>query len=105
MPAKSPSKMEAYPPVVIEFYVSTMAGHLSSTVCTLLAPASAGQAVIFKPQNDFQALSVRNASFPVNLGPLYNNGGFGMKPNESSFDGQTYWPALASVGNTCTGFG
>jgi alpha-L-fucosidase len=44
-------------------------------------------AVIFKPQNDFQALSAENTSFAVDLQPWFNNRAFGLKPNDASFDG------------------
>lgn len=53
----------------------------------LFASISVAGAVIFKPQNEFQELSGSNASFAVELGPWFNNRAFGMKPNESSFDG------------------
>lgn len=43
--------------------------------------------VIFMPQNDFQPVSGKSYSFPVDLSPLFNNRGFGMTPNESNFDG------------------
>jgi alpha-L-fucosidase len=56
--------------------------------CGLLASISVTEAVIFKPQNEFQALSGTNPSFAVDLGPWFNNRAFGMKPNDSSFDGQ-----------------
>lgn len=58
-----------------------------NTIYTLLVVASLGEAVIFKPQNDYQALSGVNTSFPVNLQPFYNNRAFGLSPNESSYDG------------------
>jgi len=54
----------------------------------LLASVSFTEAVIFKPQNEFQALSGTNASFAVDLRPWFNNRAFGMKPNDSSFDDQ-----------------
>lgn len=44
-------------------------------------------AVIFKPQNEYKALSAVNPSFPIDLQPWFNNRAFGLKPNESSFDG------------------
>ncbi|KAJ6121190.1 hypothetical protein N7523_005470 [Penicillium sp. IBT 18751x] len=53
----------------------------------LFAAVSVARAVIFKPQNEFKELSGLNASFAVDLGPWFNNRAFGMKPNESSFDG------------------
>lgn len=45
------------------------------------------QAVIFQPQNDFQALSGKAPSVPVDLHAWFNNRAFGLKPNDSSFDG------------------
>ncbi|KAF7158174.1 hypothetical protein CNMCM5623_002840 [Aspergillus felis] len=59
-----------------------------NTFCTLLAVASLGGAVIFKPQNGYQALSGVNTSFPVDLQPFYNNLAFGLYPNDASFDGK-----------------
>lgn len=61
---------------------------LKKTLCALLASVSTGGAVIFKPQNEFQAISGSNASFAVDLKPCFNNRAFGLKPNDSSFDGQ-----------------
>jgi alpha-L-fucosidase len=50
-------------------------------------------AVIFKPQNEFKALSAENTSFAVDLQPWFNNRAFGLKPNDSSFDGKgSGWP-------------
>ncbi|KAJ5205052.1 uncharacterized protein N7498_005931 [Penicillium cinerascens] len=57
-------------------------------VCGLLALFPIAKAVIFKPQNEFQALFGTNASFAVDLRPWFNNRAFGLKPNDSSFDGQ-----------------
>lgn len=52
-------------------------------------------AVIFKPQNEYKGLSAENPSFPVDLQPWFNNRAFGMKPNESTFDGNgSKWPLL-----------
>jgi alpha-L-fucosidase len=59
-----------------------------NTFCTFLAVASLGEAVIFKPQNAYQALSGVNTSFPVDLQPFYNNRAFGLYPNDASFDGE-----------------
>ncbi|GFF61167.1 hypothetical protein IFM51744_10604 [Aspergillus udagawae] len=61
---------------------------LYNTFCTLLAVASLGEAVMFKPQNGYQALSGVNTSFPVDLQPFYNSRAFGLYPNDSNFDGQ-----------------
>jgi hypothetical protein len=61
---------------------------LRNTVCTLLTLASIGDAVIFKPQNEYQALSGLNVSFPVDLQSFYNNRAFGLYPNDASYDGQ-----------------
>ncbi|KAH8433485.1 uncharacterized protein LDX57_011119 [Aspergillus melleus] len=44
-------------------------------------------AVIFNPQNAFQSLDNQNTSVPISLKPLLNNRAFGLKPNESNFDG------------------
>lgn len=60
---------------------------LTKAVCAVLASASAAGAVIFKPQNEYQALSGSNTSFSVDLSPWFNNRAFGLKPNDSSFDG------------------
>jgi len=57
-------------------------------IITLLVASTACHGVIFKPQNEFQALSSANSSLTVDLGSLFNNRAFGLKPNESSFDGQ-----------------
>lgn len=57
-------------------------------VCAVLASVSAAGAVVFKPQNEYQALSGSNTSFAVDLSPWFNNRAFGLKPNDSSFDGQ-----------------
>lgn len=43
-------------------------------------------AVIFKPQNEYKALSAESASFAIDLQPWFNNRAFGLKPNDSSFD-------------------
>ncbi|KAJ5682999.1 hypothetical protein N7462_006164 [Penicillium macrosclerotiorum] len=59
-----------------------------NAICTLFFCISLSKAVIFKPQNEFQALSGESASFPVDLGPWFNNRAFGMSPNESNFDGE-----------------
>lgn len=54
----------------------------------ILASATACQAVIFKPQNDFEAISGPNHSIALDLRPFVNNRAFGLRPNDSSFDGQ-----------------
>lgn len=56
-------------------------------LCSFFASISVAGAVIFKPQNEFQELSGLNVSFAVDLGPWFNNRAFGMKPNDSNFDG------------------
>ena len=58
--------------------------HTIATFAACLVPATA---VIFKPQNEYKALSAEDASFAVNLQPWFNNRAFGLKPNDSSFDG------------------
>lgn len=59
-----------------------------SIACALLVAASSCQAVIFKPQNDFKAISASNSSVSIDLRPFFNNRAFGLSPNDSSFDGQ-----------------
>jgi alpha-L-fucosidase len=54
----------------------------------LLASVTTCQGVIFKPQNDFEALSGPNTSIALDLRPFFNNRAFGLSPNDSSFDGQ-----------------
>ncbi|KAJ6160330.1 hypothetical protein N7470_003726 [Penicillium chermesinum] len=63
-------------------------GKVSNVVWPLLAFGTATHAVFFKPQNEFKAISSINPSFPVDLSPWFNNCAFGLKPNDSSFDGQ-----------------
>ncbi|KAJ5100074.1 hypothetical protein N7532_007075 [Penicillium argentinense] len=83
------------------FYVETANRHLQQLdsltsftminlqrVGALLTAAAFCRAVIFKPQNEFQALSNDNTSVALDLRPWFNNRAFGLKPNESSFDGQ-----------------
>lgn len=58
--------------------------HAITALAVYLVTASA---VIFKPQNEFKALSAENTSFAVDLQPWFNNRAFGLKPNVSNFDG------------------
>lgn len=60
---------------------------LHGRLYSFLALSSLCNAVIFKPQNVFQTISGNNASFPIDIKPLFNNRAFGMQPNEADFDG------------------
>lgn len=51
-----------------------------------MAFSSLSNAVLFNPQNDFQPISWKNSSFPVDLEPHLNNRAFGMTPNDANFD-------------------
>ena len=63
-------------------------GSLRNILYALCAYVVVSEAVIFKPQNGFQEISGANLSFPVDLRPWFNNRAFGLKPNESDFDGE-----------------
>jgi hypothetical protein len=60
---------------------------LHLTVYTLLARISTTEAVIFKPQNEYMSLGDSNVSLPIDLSYYFNNRAFGLKANDSSFDG------------------
>jgi hypothetical protein len=69
------------------------------TIATLAVFLVTTTAVIFKPQNEYKALSAENPSFPIDLQPWFNNRAFGLKPNESSFDENgSKWPVSCSYG-------
>lgn len=57
------------------------------SLCGFLLSTLASSQVLFMPQNDFLPSSGQVLSFPIDLSSLYNNRAFGMKPNESNFDG------------------
>ncbi|KAJ4294980.1 hypothetical protein N0V90_006988 [Kalmusia sp. IMI 367209] len=54
--------------------------------CLLLASASSAQ-LIFMPQNNFQPISGQAPSTPIDLSGIFDNRAFGLKPNETAFDG------------------
>lgn len=58
--------------------------HTIAAFAACLVPATA---VIFKPQNEYKALFAENASFAINLQSWFNSRAFGLKPNDSNFDG------------------
>jgi alpha-L-fucosidase len=60
---------------------------LNFTLYTLFVCITNTQAVIFKPQNEYKSLTHNNASVPIDLSYYFNNRAFGLKPNDSSFDG------------------
>ena len=56
-----------------------------TAICFCLATATAH--LIFMPQNNFQVVSGQAPSLPVELEDIYDNRAFGLKPNETNFDG------------------
>lgn len=56
-----------------------------SSICML--PRSVLGQLIFMPQNDFQPLNGQAKSVPIDLSSIFNNRAFGLKPNETNFDG------------------
>lgn len=58
-----------------------------TATCFLLATATATAQLIFMPQNNFQVVSGQAPSLPIDLEHIYDNRAFGLKPNETDFDG------------------
>lgn len=75
------------PQVNCQFILVQSMVAVKHTLAALAAYLTTASAVIFKPQNEYKALSADNASFAINLQPWFNNRAFGLKPNDSSFDG------------------